>query len=392
MRMSDNDCSADLKSVSHLYREKFRDKTHSIIFRATELFLLGKQPGSKDGKHPTAEWVAAQVAEEFGQTGLPPEQRINRNDVYDLLGAAIDLGILAVRAPLETLLATRLQEAFRLPGVNFYVVDARTSVEEFLAQQAAEVVHAEIQRVQKRKKAHGLVGLGMGPGDTTLSVCRKLANLLNVSTDLRFLKIFGISSGCPPTKPSLAPISFFNLLPQHVIDSTVAFLTEPLIPVHEYPKRKLGLGLRNVFESKDEVDVVFTSMGDCHEHDELIEMLNLTPPTAAQRDWAGSVQYRLYTKTAPYVEELDEMRVATLFEFEDLVRMAAENSGKAVVLIARPCAHCQRLKTEALKPLLTVPALRAFNHLMLDTKTALQLLEWKASVTSEQGMNPMPPA
>ena len=64
----------------------------------------------------------------------------------------------------------------------------------------------------------------------------------------------------------------------------------------------------------------------------------------------------------------------TLFNLPALVRMAASKD-KHVVLVAGPCHTCQERKVPALRPLLTRPALRAFDTLITDSRTIWELLD-----------------
>lgn len=61
-----------------------------------------------------------------------------------------------------------------------------------------------------------------------------------------------------------------------------------------------------------------------------------------------------------------------MVELEELVRLASCR-GKFVVLLVGPCGLCGMPKTAALRPLLRVPALRLFTHLVMDLKTAEEL-------------------
>ncbi|HPZ84503.1 MAG TPA: hypothetical protein PL064_13775, partial [Thermogutta sp.] len=88
--------------------------------------------------------------------------------------------------------------------------------------------------------------------------------------------------------------------------------------------------------------------------------------------WRGDVQFRPYSSERPILEECP-VQVVTLFEIEDLVRLASQPD-KYVVLIAGPCSECHRLKTDALLPLIQQPNLRLWTHLVMDLDTARELL------------------
>ena len=67
------------------------------------------------------------------------------------------------------------------------------------------------------------------------------------------------------------------------------------------------------------------------------------------------------------------LRAVTLYELEDLVRIAGQKN-KHVILIARQCGICGRTRAKALQPLLTNPGLKVFSTLVMDAATAKELL------------------
>jgi hypothetical protein len=86
------------------------------------------------------------------------------------------------------------------------------------------------------------------------------------------------------------------------------------------------------------------------------------------------VQYRPYTAKGPVKEKPSDLRAVTLYELEDLVRLAGQKN-KHVILMARQCGICGRTRAEALRPLLTNPELKVFSSLVLDAATARELLQ-----------------
>jgi DNA-binding transcriptional regulator LsrR (DeoR family) len=74
-------------------------------------------------------------------------------------------------------------------------------------------------------------------------------------------------------------------------------------------------------------------------------------------------------------ENVCPVRAVTLFELDELVAIAKDRSnGKYVVLVAGPCGECGATKKNALRPLLANERLRLWTHLIVDAKTAKELL------------------
>ena len=179
--------------------------------------------------------------------------------------------------------------------------------------------------------------------------------------------------GIPNTRRPVFSISFLQTWSR--ID--VGLFAETVIPANEFERIKLRTGVKEAFESRDEVSVVVTSMGDFFdEHDLLATFLGYSARIGLRcmrAGWIGSVQYRPYSASEPIIEKPDEMRAVTLFELEDFVRMA-DSKNKHVVLIARQCGLCGKTRAAALLPLLTSPRLRVWSELVMDEATARDLV------------------
>jgi hypothetical protein len=89
----------------------------------------------------------------------------------------------------------------------------------------------------------------------------------------------------------------------------------------------------------------------------------------------GSVQYRPYNDKGPIVEKGHELRACTLFELKDFEEMV--RGSKHVILIARQCGNCGLTRARALLPLLRVPKLKVWSHIVMDIATAKELLTYK---------------
>ena len=55
--------------------------------------------------------------------------------------------------------------------------------------------------------------------------------------------------------------------------------------------------------------------------------------------------------------------------------MFAFNPDKAVILVSGPCGSCDCPRDDALMPLLTVPSLAVWSHLVTDEQTASNCLD-----------------
>jgi hypothetical protein len=125
------------------------------------------------------------------------------------------------------------------------------------------------------------------------------------------------------------------------------------------------------------------------EHDLYTTLLKgekVTSEELKAKRWLGNVQYRPYTADGPALEGPNDLRPVTLFELSDFVEMA-QRRDKHVVLIARSCSICHNPQAEALLPLLTVPALKVWSHLVMDVSVAQAILNI-GTVQPQEGGKP----
>ena len=78
--------------------------------------------------------------------------------------------------------------------------------------------------------------------------------------------------------------------------------------------------------------------------------------------------YRPFSLRGPITRDT-KIRAVTLFELAELVQSATDPK-KAVILVSGPCGSCDRPRDDALLPLLTVPSLDVWSHLVTDDETA----------------------
>jgi hypothetical protein len=338
--------------------------TDGDIFRIAEAFI-------NRGKKKVKEFLS----ELDTPSGLKPGQ----HQIYPLLARAAQKKMIRLCVPNNQELENKLVKHFPLLKQDeITVVDAVNHSVDHVSSAAADYVFDQIQRLGGLLKGSA-VGLGLGPGRATLDFCFHLSARLRSETPRKNLRLFAIAAGCLPETPEEAPVSFFNLFPDNVIESRIGLFSELLVRAKEFEEVKNHIGVTDAFTRKHEIDVVVSSMGDFqHEQDILRVFLERT--SGVRQDipltWKGNVQFRPYTDS----EAVDEMQVnpelwraVTLFEISELRRLA-ETKDKHVILMARQSKPSLWTKHNALKPLLINANLKVFNHLVTDSVTAQALL------------------
>jgi len=340
----------------------------ALVFRVAQLFI---GPGG-ESRSPTD--IADQVTREFNR-----HPALSRERIYPLITEAVQRGFLRLVPPVSQQLADKLTTRYpSLQSSILRVVETASPQDNAnVATAAAQLALDHLGEITKHKKGQP-VGLGLGPGRATLDFCRAFGTLLRECPDPAKLKFVAISAGCPANAPEYASISFFNLFPPHVVHSKVGLFAETLVPQKDFETIKGRTGVKEAFEARDSIDLVVTSMGDAQDKDDLLCMFleqsgaDLASLRAA--GWIGNVQYRPYTTRGPVKEKPNDLRAVTLYELEDLVRVA-DQKNKHVILLARQCGLCGRTHADALRPLLTNPALKVFSTLVMDAATARELLQ-----------------
>ena len=163
-----------------------------------------------------------------------------------------------------------------------------------------------------------------------------------------------------------------------MVERKLGLFAETLVRVGAFKALASHTGVKEAFAAKDDIDLVVTAMGDFHDPHDLLSIFledsGQDLDALRQRGWLANVQYRPFTANGPARERPRDLRAVTVFELEDLVKLA-EMRTKEVILMARQCAICGRTRAEALRPLLTNPTLKVFSTLILDAATARELLK-----------------
>ena len=323
---------------------------------------------------------------------------ITREKIYPMFWEACNRGFLLLQPPTEHHLRKKLENSFALykhPGevtvVNVSGENAALHVTSTAADQIVEL----IERVWKEKKGKypndpqkHAVHLGMGAGFATMLVARRLAYKIRSGTEVPQIVLHAISSGgFLPNEPYKSPSTYFSYFDPVLMDvKFVALFSATVVSNSDYENQKANPAIRSSFEKRDEIDIVVTSLAAAeHEHGLLGRYLrHLIDQHLISQDvldkmlaagWVGDVQFRPYSAKGPLPENVCPVRAVTLFELNELVEIAKDRSnGKHVVLVAGPCGECGETKKNALYPLLANENLRLWTHLIVDAKTAKELL------------------
>ncbi len=354
--------------MKQIEAEQFADE---LVYRVVEL-LFDKQGQGK--KRPKMDAIADQVNKEFGQP-----LKLSRQSLYPLVGEAVRRGIMRLVPPVSRVLRDDLVRKVPTLAADEVNVVATSGPDDGakVAALAAEKALAALVRIAKAK-AGKPVGLGLGPGRATLEFCRVLGPRLKfLAEDVR-LRLVAITAGCPATMLENAPVSFLNLFPESHVESKLGLFAETLVRAREFKALAGHTGVKEAFAAKPDVDVVASAMGDFQDPHDLLSVFlkdagrDIT--ALRRRGWLGNVQYRPFDANGPVHEDPDDLRAVTVFELEDLVKLARDRH-KEVILMVRQCAFCPRPRVAALRALLSTPALKVFSHLVLDRATATELLK-----------------
>ena len=332
----------------------------ALVFRIAELFFDGLKVSE----------IAESVNEE-----LHLQPRLSRESVYPLLSTAVSKGFARLVPPLDKVLRGKLVEQFNLVPTSVRVVPIPNPQSNHrVAATAADLAYEVLSTLGRGTDP---IGVGLGPGRATLEFSRHLGQLLRAKPLPWQLKLFAISAGAPSGSPEYASTSFLNLFPSEMVHSRRGLFADVLVQSQHFSKVKDSPGARRTFDERDEISLVVTSMGDANDEHDLLRRFLLEAGENKKRftrdKWVGNVQYRGYSDDGPVIDRAKDLRAVTAFELEELVGIASHRD-KHVLLIAKQCGSCGRTKAHALRPLLKVPKLRVFTSLVLDDKTARELV------------------
>jgi hypothetical protein len=308
-----------------------------------------------------------------------------RVKIYDILRIAAERGFFRENPPLHVELAEKLRLRFHVDEKHRQVTVVNTTsavASDEVANAGAETALKLIRRLGETKER---VHIALGAGYTGMRVAKRLGELVGAEPNCPKLALHALTSGFSVDNPLTAPVTFFRFFDETKVDiEFVGLFAAAFANYDGYDNLKGKLWIRHSFERAAGVDIVITSLAtSTHEHGMLNQFLAADDSNTAhllrQEGWIGDVQFLPYSLKGPIVLK-EGIRAVTLFEFDELVRMTAAPPGAAgesgsppqrhVVLVCGPCNLCGDLKTEALVPLMHVPALRVWSHLVTDARTA----------------------
>jgi len=364
-----------------------RAYSDALIYRATELFL---------SKGVKVESVSDQLNREF--EGELSTQRLTRQSIYQLVAEARDKDILRLIPRTKDEMESKFISKFssypfrREVNINpVRIVNAPPlSNDEATSAAAADLVVQLIRKLDADRrtsgwKTNGPIGLGIGPGRATQQFARVLGSIHSMDTSIPQIALFGISAGCVAKRPQYASTAFYSFFTR--VTTCTGLFAQPLVRAKDFESLRKAPEVRQAFDEKQNIDIIVTSMGSFRtcKHSVFRKIMDPLPAEDKPKwlkDCVGDVQYRPFSKDGPLIENLNEYRLVTLFELEELVSLAT-TAGKYVVLIARHCSGCAadssvkkaaKARAFSLLPILTSPNLHLFSHVVTDVPTATECL------------------
>lgn len=343
--------------------------TPEQLYGLSERFLDRREP-----------WTATALRDWLREQGI---RKATREQIFPLMRESFRRGLARLVPESNFKLEERLRGRYRdLPDCVSVVDIEEEQVSDGLARETAERLFQRIESVAERKRRIGAddlsVHIGFGAGGTARRVAERLAMRLEQEKRLPPLTFHALSSGFDPLQPTTAPVSFFSFFNRvHTRLDYVGLFTEPWVEWSDYEKIKKQLGVKVSFIEARKIDIVITSLaqaGDPHGLlNAFLRMYRGSSDKLRRAGHVGDIQWQPFSKHGPLKVNTGKMAV-TLFDLPALVRMAASKD-KHVVLVAGPCHTCGERKVPALRPLLARPLLRAFDTLITDSRTILEILD-----------------
>jgi DNA-binding transcriptional regulator LsrR (DeoR family) len=344
---------------------RYNDVDDGLLIEICQRYLAGET------RVKTAKWLTKVLGREF-----------TREAVYREIARAVRLEYIRLDPPPNLELQLGIADQFKQTREQIHVIDAQgATARDLVAAAAARHVVRLIDEVSRTKDR---VCIGLGGGGTVDRVAHSLAKDLRKRFDLPPLALHALTPGFDVFRPRTAPVSslgYFNGINTDI--EYVGLFAPAVVPAETYEEVTSRRGIIESFDKAHEIDIVITSCARAaDEHGELNRFMQVashddgdrTADILLEAGWVADVTYRPYSELGP-IELEHGFRGVTLFELEDLVRLIREEKNKHVVLVAAPCGQCHETKVEALLPLLTQPeTLKLWNHLFLDTKTAMGLM------------------
>ena len=342
---------------------KTRHYDDRIVLENCRQFLDRERPGD--------------ISQRFGNMGI----KVTRETVYPLVGEAIDRDYFFLMAPLHLRFTEDLSAFYGNESRQIRVVNAPdASTREYVCRDAARLIADMIMELGKKKER---VHLGLGGGYTVRQVVSELVRLLRNQALLPALAVHVVSSGFSVVKPNSAPITFLALFENIPADIRYfGLFAPPAVKTEDYADVKRLAGVAESFAAAREIDILITSIASAEDEDGALNQFAAVHKKGFKRSalkrekWVGDLQYLPYSEKGPIHVDVGK-RAVTLLEWSRLKR-SVEQDGTQVVVVAPPCATCNRPKTDALWPLLARKSLAVWTHMVMDTQTAQELMVARA--------------
>ena len=355
--------------------EKLEKADPQLVYRVAQLFIEERKRTDEAARKKTqrlADYVAEKIREEY------PKANFTREMVWPFASEAVRRRFLVLVPPFEAQMQQSLAKKYPHLADRIHVIRTASHLDNKKVSVAAAKIALEHAKKIAAKLNGEPLGLGLGPGRATRDFCECFGRLIAADRDAPKLDLFAISAGCPAKEPEYASISFFNLFDDQIVHERTGLFAKTLVFARDFPHIQKRAGVKEAFEARDKIHMVVTSMGDMNDEHDLLRLFlkdsGVDVAALCKCGWLGNVQYRPYTAEAAVKEKNHELRAVTLFELDDLVRMAARDD-KKVILIARQCGKCKRTRAKALEPLLKENSnLKVFSDLVMDAATCQELL------------------
>lgn len=332
---------------------------------------------------------------------------ITREKVYPIVWEGFKRGFISLNPPISEDLRSKVISKFGLQdhldkcGGDVYIADVSDiKSAKSVSYRAAETVIALLKSLKSehiRTTSNSVansedfrVHIGFGSGYIAMEVAKRLSS--RVDDNIPKLTLHAITSNYyleEQEKSATTYISYFT--ENHLDVRCEGYDTTPLIcgdssAIAEHWKNP---SLKSCYTKRDDIDIIVTSLADAHDDHGLmrnyfskLETKENVINTLEKQNWIGDLLFNPYSVAGPIFP--DTVQTVPLFSFNELVDIAQNSSANSlsskqryIVLIAGPCAKCNRTKTDALYPLLVNPEMRAWTHLVLDRITAQELSEMK---------------
>jgi len=341
-----------------------------------------------------------EVCEEFFQGNGPSkiasllvgrEISLNREQVYPVLREARKRNFIELHPPMQQKLRDDIALRYPHGPGNIMVVNVGgKNAIQHVANTAAKLVLRIIHGSRKKR-----LQIGFGGGNTLKRLASSLSKLLPREKKLPHLVFHALGSGFATNDLSTCAsvfFSFFDTLARRGLVECKNIFREPYMKWDDFEIFKNQN--RKAFDEARNLDIAITTLCSARDrHGSLRKFMEIGPEEGRQvleaARWIGDVLWRPFSRGGPITANT-VIRPTTLLELDTLVDLAGQED-RHVILVAGPCATCRKSKAEALKAILTVKRLRMCNHLVIDAKTAKELLDDRSSEFDRVQLQPSNP-